>query len=115
MRALVADDDANNREIVRRLLARLGTACDEARDGDEAVARARAAAASGSPYDLLFLDIGMPGLDGLAAARLLKAEGLPSRLVALSGHDDDPAIAEAGFDGFIQKPLTIEALHRFVG
>jgi two-component system capsular synthesis sensor histidine kinase RcsC len=115
MRALVADDDANNREIVRRLLARLGTACDEARSGDEAVASARAAAASGHPYDLLFLDLSMPGLDGFAAARLLKAEGLPSRLVALSGHDDDPAIAEAGFDGFIQKPLTIEALHRFAG
>lgn len=114
MRALVADDDANNREIVRRLLARLGTSCDEARDGNEAVALARAAASSGSPYDLLFLDIVMPGLDGLAAAKLLKAEGLPSRLVALSGHDDDPGIAEAGFDDFIQKPLMIDSLRRFV-
>lgn len=114
MKVLVADDDPMNREIVRRLLERLGAACDEARDGVAAVEAAAAAAAAGSPYDLIFLDISMPVLDGLRAARMLRAGGHRGRLVALSGHDADCAITEAGFDDFVQKPFTIGSLRRFL-
>jgi len=111
MRVLVAEDDPENREILRRLLRRLGAEVSTVRDGVDALESFQ----GGAAFDIVFLDLGMPGMDGFAAAngmRTTEAErGWPhTPIVALSGADDDPSIAEAGFDGFMQKPIDSASL-----
>ncbi|MGO8695295.1 MAG: response regulator [Rectinemataceae bacterium] len=108
---LVVDDDPQNRDILRRLIERLGAEVFTARDGLDAlrlfVDRA---------FDIVFLDLSMPGVDGYAAARAMRSfeaeKGRPRvPIVALSGVDDDPSILEAGIDDFMQKPVDSAALH----
>ncbi|HEX8418123.1 MAG TPA: response regulator, partial [Methylobacterium sp.] len=81
----------------------------------ERLASAEAACES---FDLALIDIRMPGLDGLETARRIRAgereRGVrPLYLVALTantGRDDERAAREAGFDGFLAKPLNLRAL-----
>ena len=112
-RVLVAEDSEVNREVVRAMLQHLGTAVECVENGVEAVeATARAA------YDLVLLDIYMPALDGLAAARAIRAReaangGGRLRLIALTANAfaaDREACEAAGMDGFLAKPITLEAL-----
>jgi CheY-like chemotaxis protein len=114
VKALVADDDALNRDIVRRMLALLGVPCEEAADGVAALVAAGAAAGAGEPFDLILLDIAMPGLDGLQAARRLKSSRSAARVVAITGHEVDAEMAEAGFDAYVPKPVTIESLKKAI-
>jgi len=110
MRALVVDDDAINREILRRMLVRLGLAVDEASDGLAALASAAGAMSAGLAYDFIFMDISMPGLDGYEAARRLRTAGVKAKVFAVSGRDSGLESLKAGFDVFLQKPLTLEIL-----
>ena len=111
LRVLVVDDSEINLLVATETLAALGVACEQARDGTEAVEKATAAA-----YDLILLDCWMPKLNGPDAARQIRA--LPDhhtqpRLVALTaaaGDGDRQVCADAGMDGFITKPLRIEEL-----
>jgi len=111
MRVLLAEDDAANRDILRRLLGRLGAEVEAAADGEDALALFRA----GPAFDLAFIDLGMPGMDGFATARAMRgveaAEGrrrIP--IVALSGAEEDESVAQAGFDGMVQKPVGVAGL-----
>jgi CheY-like chemotaxis protein/anti-sigma regulatory factor (Ser/Thr protein kinase) len=112
-RVLVAEDSPVNRKVVQAMLQHLGTAVECVEDGMEAVeATARAA------YDLVLLDIYMPVLDGLAAARAIRAReaaggGRRLRLVALTANAfaaDREACEAAGMDGFLAKPITLDTL-----
>jgi len=112
-RVLVAEDSPVNRKVVQAMLQHLGTAVECVADGVEAVeATARAA------YDLVLLDIYMPVLDGLAAARAIRAReaaggGRRLRLVALTANAfaaDREACEAAGMDGFLAKPITLDTL-----
>ncbi|MDP3178663.1 MAG: response regulator [Spirochaetaceae bacterium] len=106
MRVLVADDDAANRYIMSRFLARLGIKAALAADGNAALA----ALEGDAGIELAFLDLSMPGLDGLAVARALRTlEAAEKRsrvvLIALTGADDGTGAMRAGFDDFLQKPV----------
>ncbi len=112
-RVLVAEDNPVNRKVIQAMLQHLGTAVECVEDGVEAVeATARAA------YDLVLLDIYMPVLDGLAAARAIRAReaaggGGHLRLVALTANAfaaDREACEAAGMDGFLAKPITLDTL-----
>jgi signal transduction histidine kinase/ActR/RegA family two-component response regulator len=112
-RVLVAEDSPVNRKVVQAMLQHLGTAVECVEDGVEAVeATARAA------YDLVLLDIYMPVLDGLAAARAIRAReaaggGGRLLLVALTANAfaaDREACEAAGMDGFLAKPITLDSL-----
>jgi signal transduction histidine kinase len=109
LRVLVVDDLAINREVARILLERLGQVVVLAgRDED-------AFAALATPPDLLLLDLDMPGLGGigLLAALRAAAPGRRIRAVALTGHTGEEhrrLCVEAGFDGFLTKPLSLRAL-----
>jgi len=112
-RVLVAEDNPINRKVVQAMLQHLGTAVECVEDGAEAVeATARAA------YDLVLLDIHMPVLDGLAAARAIRAReaadgGRRLRLVALTASAfaaDRETCEAAGMDGFLAKPITLDSL-----
>lgn len=110
MRALVVDDDLLNREIARRMLGRLGVQVDEVPGGIPGLEAVDAAVASGHPFAMAFIDLSMPGMDGFETARLVRERSPATLLFALSGAEDGPEVRAAGFDGFIQKPITIEAL-----
>jgi CheY-like chemotaxis protein len=109
---LVADDNTASRELIREVLEMSGYDVVEAADGAEAVSRVR----ENTP-DLLLVDIQMPRLDGYGVLRELRADPLLSglRIVALTAFamqgDRDRAM-DAGFDGYITKPVDLAALRR---
>lgn len=71
LRCLIVDDDELGRELLATQLEPYAT-CDRAVDGYDAVAKFTAALFEGNPYQLIFLDIVMPGMDGHAAARAIR-------------------------------------------
>jgi DNA-binding response OmpR family regulator len=105
MDVLIAEDDAITRLTLRQLLENEGYQCAEADNGRDAVDIARQ-----RPPRLALLDVMMPGLDGFAAARLLRAapetRGVP--ILFLTGRDDRSARAaarRAGKTTFLTKPF----------
>ncbi|MCW6533711.1 MASE1 domain-containing protein [Sphingomonas lycopersici] len=121
-RILLAEDHDVNQLLAIAMLKRLGCAVDLATDGAEAIERVRAAGDSG--YDLVFMDVQMPGVDGLEATRRLRAAGfgadrLPIVALTANAYEDDIAACfSAGMQGHVAKPLQIAdlqaALERFV-
>jgi CheY-like chemotaxis protein len=77
---LIVDDDAQTREVVARTLRRAGYSTVEARDGEEALLRARVLAPG-----LMILDLLMPGVDGFEVLRTIRSEGLRMPVVVLTG------------------------------
>jgi PAS domain S-box-containing protein len=108
-RLLLAEDDEINRLIAVSALTRLGYAVDVAGNGSEAVERAR-----GGGYALVLMDVMMPEMDGLQAARAIRALPPPAGAVpmlALSANSDyAAACAAAGMDGFLAKPVSPASL-----
>jgi signal transduction histidine kinase/CheY-like chemotaxis protein len=111
MRILVADDNPVNVKVVTSLLRRLGHPAEVASNGKEVLA-----AVAGQPFDLVFLDIQMPEMDGLEAARRIREqEHLRQRpwLVALTANamssDRDECLA-AGMNDHVPKPIGLKQL-----
>ncbi|UXI68360.1 ATP-binding response regulator [Tahibacter amnicola] len=110
MRCLVVDDSAANREIFARILERAGHAATFAEDGPTALAAARAA-----PFDLVFLDLHMPGMSGwsvLAELQQLTADG-PVPVVVISAHSHPAAqglAVEQGAAAYLTKPIATQKL-----
>jgi AmiR/NasT family two-component response regulator len=103
VRILIAEDETIIRLDLRDLLTRSGfEVCAEARDGEEAVALARA-----EQPDLAILDVKMPRLDGIEAARrILEERAIP--IVMLTAYDQGELVAravEAGVFGYLVKPF----------
>ena len=120
LRVLVAEDNDINALLITRTLEKMGCEPVLAGDGRSALDRAEAALAGNEPaFDLVLLDVRMPGLDGLSTARLIRAAelaaGKESRLpiLAVSANvmeDDRRAALAAGMDDCLGKPLDREAL-----
>jgi CheY-like chemotaxis protein len=109
-RVLLVEDNEDAGEMLRELLALDGHDVALARDGEAALALARA-----RRPDVVVSDLGLPGrLDGYALARALRVEAGPGlRIVALSGFaapDDVAASRSAGFDAHFAKPLEVERI-----
>ena len=103
LRILIAEDETIIRLDLRQLLEGAGfDVCAEARDGEEAVALARSA-----EPDLAVLDVKMPRLDGIEAARrILDARPIPIVMLTAYGQDELVARAvEAGVFGYLVKPF----------
>lgn len=104
---LIADDNEHNRYIARFLLEDAGHQIEQAENGNDAVKLAQ----QGS-YDLVLMDIQMPGMDGIEATKLLKSEGFSVPIVALTAkamRGDREEILAAGCDGYISKPFEVDA------
>jgi PAS domain S-box-containing protein len=115
MRALIVDDNTTNRLFLREQLRVWGVEADEAPDGPTALERLRAAAAAGSVHQVGLLDMQMPGMDGLALARAIKADpdlaGIKLLLLsswAEAGHSGESS--EAGIDARLPKPVRASRL-----
>ncbi|HVI25928.1 MAG TPA: two-component regulator propeller domain-containing protein [Xanthomonadaceae bacterium] len=103
-RLLLVEDDATVAEVVAGLLRAQGHDVVHAAHGLAALAEA-----SQSRFALALLDLDLPGMDGLALARALRAQGFQAPLLAVTARADaeaEPLAREAGFDGFLRKPLT---------
>ena len=115
---LVAEDNEINALLARALLTRLGHRPTVAGNGAAAVESWTAARAAGRPYDLVLMDVQMPGMDGLEAARRIRATEAaagerPVRMLALTANaqtEDRDACLAAGMDGLLVKPLDRERL-----
>jgi signal transduction histidine kinase/CheY-like chemotaxis protein len=113
LRVLLAEDNPINAILARALLEREGCAVEVAANGLEAVSAAR-----GGGHDLVLMDVRMPGMDGIQAARALRAEGYAGSIVALTAdafEDDRRACLAVGMDDFLTKPLEIGALRAILG
>ncbi|NBB13898.1 response regulator [Caulobacter sp. SLTY] len=107
-RILLAEDNPINALLARTLLEREGCVVDRAASGEETLAAMGAGA-----YDLILMDVRMPGLSGLEATRTLRARGVSTPIVALTAdafEDDRRACLAAGMDDFLVKPLTPASL-----
>jgi signal transduction histidine kinase/CheY-like chemotaxis protein len=109
LRVLVADDNPVNQRVAVRMLKRLGYDCDVVADGRQALSALDAAR-----YDVVFMDVQMPEIDGLEATRRLKRrpDDVPW-VVAMTAHaleDDRRRCFDAGMDDYLSKPLQLAQL-----
>ena len=108
---LVVDDNEANRELVSHLIASLDLDVAYATSGEEAVD-----VASVAPFDLILMDIRMPGMGGEAAMGMIRAGGGRNAevpILAFTADVDGQATARllgAGFDGHVPKPIDARAL-----
>lgn len=113
---LVGEDNDINALLARSLLIKLGHRPSIATSGTDAVDLFLAARAGGEPYDLVLMDLHMPGIDGLEAVRRIRAAETAAnmartRIIALTASafaEDREACRAAGMDGFLVKPLDRE-------
>ena len=104
---LVVDDTSVNRELVRLMLEPLGLRIEEAGGGAEAVQ-----AAMSTPYDLILMDVRMPGVDGLEATRVIRGASLANRstpIIALTADvqpENTAACRAAGMNDVLAKPIV---------
>ena len=111
-KALVVDDNSINRQLVARILKREGVECTLAGDGQQALDLLRAAP---NAFDVVFMDVQMPVMDGLAATRQIRQEPPLAHLpvIALTAGvlaQEREAATAAGMDDFLAKPLDIEKM-----
>ncbi|MDY6923954.1 MAG: response regulator [Pseudomonadota bacterium] len=108
IRVLLVEDNPVGALLASTLLKREGCAVETAASGHEALEALKRAR-----YDLVFMDMRMPGMDGPTAARAIRARGDETPIVALTANafaEDRRACLEAGMDDHLVKPLELDAL-----
>ena len=120
MKTLVVDDELTTRILLQEILSGYGEV-DSCIDGSEAVLAYRKAAAVGSPYDLICMDLLMPNMSGLDALKLMRREeesnggfGAPAtKVIIITASNDEETIKQAFrefCDAYIVKPIHVEEL-----
>lgn len=118
-RFLLAEDNALNMEIAVELLHMAGAETECAADGQEAVDKFKASAAG--YYDIIFMDVQMPVLDGYTATRKIRTSSHPDAksipIVAMTANtftEDIEAAYDAGMNGHIPKPVDVNSLYQTI-
>lgn len=114
MRVLVLDDQAEIRKLLARMLQQLHCRADIVSEGEQVVARCAATGPGKEAYDLLILDLTIPGgMSGLETLRRVRESGCQVPALVISGYSCDIALADAtryGFAAALAKPFSIEDL-----
>ena len=108
MYVLLVEDDARIARVVERALMEAGHRVDPVHDGDDGLARAE-----GGVYDLLILDVMLPGTDGFEVARQLRRRRVRTPILMLTARDavaDRVVGLDAGADDYLTKPFALEEL-----
>ncbi len=108
-RVLVVEDNDMNMQLVEYLLEEGGASIVKATSGEEALSITRSA----DPFDLILMDIHLPGMDGLSVVREMKSDARTARvpILALTAHamrGDKDRFLDAGCDGYISKPIDVK-------
>jgi len=105
---LIVDDEASLRKTLRSSLTAIGFAVEEARNGEEALTTMQ-----GHPFDLVLLDVNMPGIGGIEACRRIRGVSPHAGIVMITVRDfDDDKVRglEAGADDYVTKPFKLREL-----
>src|SRR5476649_2922068 len=114
LRVLIVDDNPAARRILAGHCAAWSLRADEVGSGEEALAAVRQAAADGAPYNLVLMDWSMPGMDGIEAARRIKADAAAPAVVMVTAYGREDVRGEAdriALDGFLVKPVNASTLY----
>jgi two-component system OmpR family response regulator len=109
MRALIVEDEVKMAGLLRRGLSEEGYSTDVALDGERALALANAA-----EYDVIVLDVMLPGIDGFEVCRRLRGAGVRAPALMLTARDaveDRAAGLDSGADDYLVKPFSFAELH----
>ena len=105
---LIVEDEPLNMELFRDLLEVEGYAITEATDAQEGIDKAKS-----HTFDLILMDVQLPGMDGLTATKIIKEDSLNTAtpIIALTAYamkGDREKVIAAGCDGYITKPINIK-------
>lgn len=113
-RALVMDDEQDVRQVLGLMLKKLGYIPDFAVNGQEALKKYKKSIADSNPFDLVIMDLTIPGgMGGRETIEKLRAFKPDIKAIVSSGYCDDPVMAnytQYGFDGVVPKPVTYNQL-----
>ena len=108
LRILIVDDEPPIRRFLRTALTAQEYRVEEAGDGETALELLKR-----TPMDLIVLDLGLPGIDGLEVVRQLRGQGAATPIIILSSRDDEAgkvAALDIGADDYVSKPFGVEEL-----
>ncbi len=115
LRVLVMDDDPMILSMLERMLESWGHSVETVKDGRVAIDRYREALDRGKRYDILIMDLTIPGgMGGAEAVRLIRDFDPAVRAIVSSGYSNDPVMADYeryGFSGMVVKPYRMDDLH----
>jgi signal transduction histidine kinase len=112
LRILVVDDSPDNRNLLSRIIGRFGAQVDTASDGSEGVIKALS-----GDFDVILMDIQMPGIDGLEATAELRRQGYRKPILALTAHamkEEQGRCLNAGCNAHLSKPVNFKSLVRSI-
>lgn len=114
LKILIAEDNIINQKVAQKVLERLGYSSDVAEDGFEAIIKAQECM-----YDIIFMDMEMPGLDGIETTQKILGLNLTKSpiiiaMTALVTTEDQERCYEAGMNGFIPKPITLDSVRNAI-
>lgn len=115
---LLVEDNETNRIVAQKLLEHIGCEVENAENGEVALNRV---VGRNTPYDLILMDLNMPLMDGVEAARRIRGGGIETPIVALTAEiqSDGRRCHEAGIDDLLYKPFSmsdlVEKINQWVG